>query len=156
MLCQRRRVDQKQRVKHNFSSVWESSLKHFFVPTESQPRPQKPVPISSTFRMGPAEKVERAAFMRSLLPGLTLNKFHRNNFSDLPDTLESFLGTMKNLTHVRDDSRVVGHDGIQSLSWHPSSEKLLLAAGDKRGFIGLFYPSMVSCLKFLTSFWSFD
>lgn len=84
-----------------------------------------------------AENEERADFMRCLLPQLKVEKSTLAPVSGPPETMDSFLHTMETLTNVPDDSNVVTLDGIHSLSWHPSSNKLFLAAGDQKGNIGL-------------------
>lgn len=94
-------------------------------------------------RRGLEDKDGRAEFMRSLMPLLKTE----DTCSDLTTSFrsmeeqEAFLGMLDTLALSPEDVNVMAFSQVRSLSWHPSSARLVLAAGDNLGNIGLFSTS---------------
>lgn len=79
------------------------------------------------------DSVADAKFIEEIIPLLEI----KEEFEKLPSDQQDFLKLMKSFTIKDEGIAKVVKSRIYSLNWHPSSSKLLLAAGDRDGNIGI-------------------
>lgn len=79
------------------------------------------------------DSVEDAKFIEEMIPLLEI----KGELEKLPSDQQDFLKLMQNFKINDEGVAKVVKSRIYSLNWHPSSSKLLVAAGDRDGNIGI-------------------
>ena len=79
------------------------------------------------------ESTEDTKLFQEMIPLLE----KEGELEKLPSDQQEFLKTMKALNQHGEDFAKVVPNRIYSVAWHPSTCKLLIAAGDRNGYIGI-------------------
>ena len=84
-----------------------------------------------------------AKFIEQMIPLLE----KEGELEKLPGDMQEFLKVMKTFKVSEEGVAKVTHSRIYSMTWHPSSSKLLLAVGDRGGNIGILSTTLFRFLN---------